>query len=73
MVATGLVEARYYDQEFSPIKFTSRRKNRVPRKADMDSKGHVEIQKEAVKLLKVTAVMLYRSMSGLIIEERDYD
>ena len=73
MVATSLVEARYYDQEFGPIKFTSRRKNRVPRKANMDSKGYVEIQKDAVKLLKVTTVMLYRSMSGLIIEEIDDD
>ena len=43
MVATGSVEARYYDHEFGPIKFTSRMKYGVPRKAYMDSKGFVEI------------------------------
>ena len=42
-VATGSVEARYYDQEFSLIKFTSRRKDGVLRKAYMDLKGFVEI------------------------------
>ena len=45
MAATGFMEARYYDQEFSPIKFTSRRKYGIPRKAYMDSKGYLEIQK----------------------------
>ena len=69
MVATGTVEARYYDQEFSLIKFTSRRKNRVLRKAYMDSKGFVEIQKEVAKLLKVTIIVPYRSMSGSIIKD----
>ena len=29
MVATGSVEAKYYDQEFDPIKFTSRRKDGI--------------------------------------------
>ena len=38
IAATGFVEARYYDQEFGPIKFTSRRKDEIPRKAYMDSK-----------------------------------
>ena len=37
MAAIGFVEARYYDQEFGPIKFTSRRKDGVPRKSYMDS------------------------------------
>ena len=46
MVAIGSVEARYYDQELGPIKFTSRRKDGVLRKAYMDSKGSMEIQKE---------------------------
>ena len=54
MATTGFVEARYYDQEFGPIKFTNIRKYRIPRKAYMDSKGSVEIRKEAAKLLKVT-------------------
>ena len=43
MAATGSMEAKYYDQEFGPIKFTSRRKDGIPRKAYMDSKGYVEI------------------------------
>ena len=43
MAATGSMEARYYDQEFGPIKFTSRRKYGVLRKAYMDLKGFVEI------------------------------
>ena len=44
-VAIGSVEARYYDQEFCPIKFTSRMKDEVPRKAYMDSKGFVKSKK----------------------------
>ena len=36
MVATGSVEARYYDKEYGPIKFTRRRKDGVPRKAFLD-------------------------------------
>ena len=43
MLAIGSMEAMHYDQEFCPIKFTTRRKDRVPRKAYMDSKGFVEI------------------------------
>ena len=73
MEAIGSIEAMYYDQEFGPIKFTSRRKDGVPRKAYMDSKGLVEIQKEAAKLLKVTIIVPYRPMSDPIIEEIDDD
>ena len=73
MAATGFVEAMYYDQEFGPIKFTSRRKDEVLRKAYMNSKGFVEIHKEATKLLKVTTIMPYRPMSSPIIEEIDDD
>ena len=51
MGSIGSIEAMYDDQEFGPIKFTRKRKDRVPRKAYMDSKGFVEIQKEATKLL----------------------
>ena len=68
LVATGFVEVRYYDQEFGPIKFTCRRKDEFSRKAYMDSKGYVEIQKEMAKLLKVTTIMLVRSISSLIIK-----
>ena len=73
MAATGSVEARYYDQEFGRIKFTRRRKYGVPKKAYMDSKGSMEIQKEAVKLLKVTTIMSYMPMGGLIIRKIDDD
>ena len=73
MATTGSVEARFYDQKFSLIKFTSRRKDGVPRKAYMDLKSSMGIQKEEVKLLKVTTIVPYRPMSGLIIEEIDDD
>ena len=73
MEATGFVEVKYYDQEFGQIKFTSRRKDGVPRKAYIDTKGFVEIQKEVVKLLKVTTIVLYKPTSGPIIEEIDDD
>ena len=73
IAAIGSVEARYYDQEFGPIKFTSRRKDEIPRKAYMDLKGSVEIRKEAAKLLKVTTIMPCRPMGGPIIEEIDDD
>ena len=73
MVATCSVEARYYDQEFGLIKFSSRRKDGILRKLYMDSKGSVEFQNEATKLLKVTTIMPYRLMRGPIIEEIDDD
>ena len=73
MVATGSVEAKYYDQEFGHIKFISRRKDGIPRKTYTDSKGFVEIRNEATKLLKVITIVSYRSMSSLIIEEIDDD
>ena len=73
MAATCFVEAMYYDQEFSPIMFTSRRKDRISRKEYMDSKGTVEILKEAGKLLKVITIVPYRSMKFPIIEKIDDD
>ena len=73
MTAMFSIEARYYDQDFGPIKFTSRRKYRTLRKAYMDSKGSMEIQKEVVKLLKVTKIMPSRPTSSPIIEEIDDD
>ena len=73
MEATGSMEAKYYDQEFIPIKFTSRRKDGILRKAYIDSKGSVEIRKEAAKLLKVTTIVPYRPMSDPIIKEIDDD
>ena len=73
MAATSSMEANYYDQEFGSIKFTSRRKDGVPRKAYMKSKGSMEIQKEVSKLLKVTKIVPYRSMSSPIIEEINDD
>ena len=73
MAAIGSVEAKYYDQEFGPIKFTSKRKYVIPRKEYMDSKGFVEIRKEAAKLLKVTTIVPYKPISGRIIEKIDDD
>ena len=73
MAAIRSVESRYYDQEFGLIKFTSKRKDGVSRKAYIDIKGYMEIQKEAAKLLKVTTIVPYRPISGPIIEEIDDD
>ena len=73
MVAIESVEARYYDMEFDPIKFTSRRKYGIPRKAYMDSKGSLEIQKEATKILKMSTIVSYSLMGGPIVEEIDDD
>ena len=69
MVVTRSVEARCYDQEFGPIKFTSRRKDKVLRKSYTDSNGFMESQNEESKLLKVTTIVPYRLMSGPIIKE----
>ena len=73
MAPTRSMESRYYDQEFGPIKFSSRRKYEILRKAYMDSKGFVKIRKEVAKLLKVTTIMPYKPMSGPIIKEIDDD
>ena len=73
IAAIGSMEARYKYQKFGPINFTGRRKDGVPGKPYMDSKGFMEIQKEAAKLLKVTKIMPYKLMSGPIIEEIDDD
>ena len=73
MAATSSMEARYYYQDFGPIKFMIRRKDGVLRKAYMDSKGYVEMQKEVAKLLKVTTIVPCRPVSGPIIEEIDDD
>ena len=73
MATTGSMEARYYDQEFSHIKFTSRKKDGILRKAYKDLKGFVEIRKEVAKLLILTTIVPYRLMSGPIIEEIDND
>ena len=43
MAAICFVEAKYYDQEFGLIKFTSKKKDGILRKAYKDSKGYVEI------------------------------
>ena len=73
MAATGSMEAMYYDQEFNPIKFTRRRKDEIPRKEYINLKGYVEIRKEVTKLLKVTTIVPYRLMIGLIIEKINDD
>ena len=73
LAAIDSMEARYYDQEFGPIKFTRKRKYGIPRKAYMDSKGSVEIRNEEAKLLNVTIIVPSRPMSGPIIKEIDDD
>ena len=73
IAATGSMEAKYYDQEFGLTKLTNIMKDRIPRKAYMDSRGFVEIRKEADKILKVTTIVPFRLMSKPIIEEIDDD
>ena len=65
MVATGSVKAMYYDQEFGPIKLTSRRKDGIPRKSYMGC-GYPKGGNQTPKVP-------YRPTSGSIIEEIDDD
>ena len=51
MAATSSMETRYYDHEFGPIKFTSRRKDGVLRKVYKYLMGSVEIEKEAANVI----------------------
>ena len=72
MAAIGFVEARYYDQESSPIKCTSKRKDGVLRKSYMDTRicGN---PKRGGQTPKVTTIMPYRPTISPIIEEIDGD
>ena len=63
------IEASYYNQEFGPIKFKGKKKDGAPRKIYMEIRDVGEIQDKATKILKITAIMIFRSINGSIIEE----
>ena len=65
------VEVSHYDQEFSPIKFKGKNKDRVPNEIYMDSRDTGEIQYQVVILLKTTTIVPFRPIKGSIIEEID--
>ena len=68
---SDFVEASYYDQDFGPIKFRGKNKNGTPREIYMESRDTGDIQDQAAKLLKTIAIMPFRPIKGLIIEEID--
>ena len=63
------MDASYYDQEFCPIKFKGKKKNGTPTEIYMESRDISDIQDQAAKLLKKTAIMPFRPIKGLIIKE----
>ena len=73
IAATISMEVMYYDQEFGSIKFIRKRRDEFSRKAYMDSKCFMEIQKKAAKPLKLTIIVPYRASSDPIIEDIDDD
>ena len=71
IATSDYVEASYYDQEFDPIKFKGKNKNRALREIYMELKDTGIIQDQAAKILKTTTIMPFRSIKGLVIEEID--
>ena len=65
------VEASYYDQEFGPIKFKGKKKDRAPREIYMKSRDIDKIKDQATKLLKTTTIVPFKLIKGPIIEEID--
>ena len=65
------MEANYYDQEFGPIKFKGKKKNGTPRGIYMESRDTSDIQDQAAKLMKTTAIVPFRPIKGLVIEKID--
>ena len=69
IATSNSMEANYYDQEFGPIKFKGKKKNEIPREIYMDSRDIGDIQDQAAKLLKTNAIVPFRPIKGLVIEE----
>ena len=63
------MEANYYDQEFSPIKFKGKKKNGTLREIYMETRDTGDIQDQDAKLLKTTAILPFKPIKGLIIKE----
>ena len=65
------MKANYYDEELGLIKFKGKKKNWTSREIYMELRDIGDIQDQAVKLLKTTIIVPFRSIKGLIIEEID--
>ena len=65
------VEANYFNQEFGLIKFRGKMENETLKEIYMESRDTGDSQDQAAKLLKMTAIMPFRPIKGLIIEEID--
>ena len=71
ITTSNSIEASYYDQDFSPIKFKGKKKDRAPREIYMESRDIGEIQDQFIKLLMTTTIVPFRLIKGSIIEEID--
>ena len=65
------MDASYYDQEFGAIKFKGKKKNRTLREIYMELRVTGNIQDQAAKLHKTTAIVPFKLIKGLVIEEND--
>ena len=65
------VEASYYDQEFDPIKFRGKKKNKTPREVYMESRDTGDIEDQVAKILKTIAIMPFKPIKGLVKEQID--
>ena len=63
------MEADYYDQEFSPIKFKGKKKNEVPREIYIELGNTNEIQGQGAKHQKATTIVRFMPIKGSIIKE----
>ena len=71
IATSNSMEASYYDQEFSLIKFKGKRKNGTQREIFMESRDTGDIQDQDAKLLKTTTIMPFMLIKGLVIKEID--
>ena len=63
------VEVNYYDKEFGSIKFEGKKKNGALREIYMESRDNGDIQDQAAKILKTIAILPFKSIKGMVIEE----
>ena len=70
-ITLDFMEASYYDQEFGAIKFKGKRKNRTLREIYMESRDTGNIQDQAAKLHKTIAIVPFKLINGIVIEEID--
>ena len=53
IATSNYVEANYYDQDFSPIKFKGKKKNGIVRETYVESRDTGGIQDQVAKLLRI--------------------